>query len=181
MTGARTVTWTPVPGVLFTKPETATGVAVHVSVTVTEQAAPGGAGSTGATASAGSTGSPAAKPIAVDHYTAAISPAQDVLTIGTDAGGVTVSAATLAGLFGIRHIDYRKDNRLHRVYDWGDLPQQCRLVAFKPSADTQATYTLTVTAHLVDGTTERATYTMIITQNWTAGRIRLEAAVDARR
>lgn len=182
---SRTVTWTPAPGVLFTHPETAHNISEHVSVTVTGPAAPGGGtgdtGDTGDTGGTGGTGGTGSTLIPVDHYSSSIAPTQSVLSISADVAGVTVSAPTLAGLFPIRYIDYRKNNATHRIYDWNALPPQCRLVAFKPTTARQFTFTLTVTAHLTDGSTEQAAYSLIVTQDWTAGKIRLEAEVDARR
>ncbi|MCS4503894.1 hypothetical protein NYO91_07360 [Arhodomonas aquaeolei] len=163
---SRTVTWSPEPGELFTLPETAEDVSYAITVEVEEEDA--------------ATGEP--QVIAVENYTGTITPEQTVMDIAGSADALTVSADSLVGLFPIESIEYLLGGELGEVDDWGDLPAEAEeVIAFKPSTDTEYTFTLDVTAHLEDGTTESASYELVVQQDWTAGRDRLKAEVDARR
>lgn len=162
----RTVTWSPEPGELFTLPETAEDVSHAITVEVEEEDA--------------ATGEP--QVIAVEQYTGTVTPDQSVLAIGEGPDALTVSADSLVGLFGIDGIEYLLGGELGQADAWDELPAEAEeIVSFKPSTEVERTYTLTVTAHLEDGSQESADYDMIIQQDWTAGRDRLVEAVDARR
>jgi hypothetical protein len=120
----------------------------------------------------------------VTGYQATITPEPEVqvLDIVASASGVSVTAETLAGLFGIQFIDYREGSQVLRVLSWDDLPAGADdLVEFRPSTDQVREYTLDVTALLSDGSTALAVYTIQIFQDWTAGRDRLVSEVNARR
>ncbi|HEX5678793.1 MAG TPA: hypothetical protein VFX91_12580 [Alcanivorax sp.] len=157
---ARTVTWTPAPGELFNLPETSTNVLYSVSVSVSDDLNPG---------------------LSVTGYEANITPSQTILDLDTT-GDVTVSADSLAGLFPVEFIDYLLNGNIERVTRWDDLPAAAEdLIEYRPSSETAKTYTLNVTATLSDGSEEQAAYTMVVTQNWTTGRDRLVAEVNARR
>lgn len=158
---ARTVTWTPAPGELFRLPETATNISYGVSVSVVDDTDPG---------------------LAVTGYQATITPEQTVLDVATSGSGVTVSADTLSGLFPIQFLDYLLNGNLERVYRWDDLPAGAEdLVEYRPSSNTAVTFTLSVRATLNDSSQVSTDYTMTVTQDWTAGRDRLVAEVNARR
>lgn len=158
-----TATWTPPEGVLFAEPETATGISYQISCSVVDALDP---------------------TVTVTGYSASISPEPTVpvLTIAPSASGVSVTASTLAGLFGIQFIDYREGDQILRVLSWDDLPPGADdIVEFRPSADTVRDYALTVTAMLSDGRSVAAVYGIQIFQDWTAGRDRLVSEVNARR
>jgi len=158
--------WSPSPGILFTEQETATGLSFRITCTIEADPA-------------------AVEPApTVTGYSVALSPAPevDVLSINSDAEGVTVSSESLAGLFGIDFIDYWAGGQVVRVFSWDDLPEAAEeVVEFRPSHDKQRSYTLSVTALLSDGDSVTAAYKCVVLQNWTAGRDRLKEEVDARR
>lgn len=163
---SRTVTWTPAPGELFRLPETETNVAYAVSVAVEEDDP--------------ITGEPT--PVAVTGYQGAITPEQPVLDAADTGGELTVSADELMGLFPIEALDYLLGGVLETAGSWDALPEAAEeIIAYKPSTDSERTYTLAVTAQLEDGTEEHAEYSLVILQDWSAGRDLLKEAVDARR
>src|SRR5690625_4320160 len=162
----REATWTPNPGELFRLPETARQVAYPVSVVVEESDPAGGAGA----------------PVPVLGYQGVITPEQPVLSVTDTGEALTVSAETLAGLFPIDGIDYLLAGVLERAISWDTLPNEAEeIVAFKASTDRERAYVLAVTAQLADGSEVGAEYSLIVQQDWTAGRDRLKEATDARR
>lgn len=157
---ARTVTWTPEPGELFRLPETSTDISYSVSVSVTDDGDPD---------------------LSVTGYAATITPEQSILDVST-AGSVTVSADSLAGLFPIQFIDFLLNGVPGRVFSWEDLPAEAEdIIEFRPGSGVSVTFTMVVIATLSDASQVQATYTMTVTQDWTAGRDRLVMEVNARR
>lgn len=163
---ARVVTWSPAAPELFRLPETA-GAIEHAITAIVQETDP-------------ATGLPA--PIAVTGYHGEISPAQPLLTVTPGASALTVSAATLAGLFPFESLEYLRGGQLEQVGTWEELPADAEdLVAYRPSRATERAYTLTATATLADGSEESTAYALVIQQDWSAGRDRLKEEVDARR
>jgi|SRR5699024_5053042 len=162
------ITWTPAPGPLFTLPETAGPISYAIQAALAAPEPDGnGAGGT---------------PPSIERYSAAISPAQTLFDTSASASGVTISAASLAGLFPIARIDYLQHATLHTIDTWDALPAgPAELIAFKPSAARETVFTLTVTAHLSDASAHQAEYSLSVQQDWSAGRERLQEEVDARR
>lgn len=158
------VTWTPDPAEpLFSLPETATNINYLISATATDDL-----------------GAPL--PVSNYRYTLSPTPAAPVLTITAGANGVNVTAASLAGLFGIVFIDYLLHGTLGRVFTWDDLPAEAEeIIEFRPLSDAERQYTLTVEADVQGEGTVQAAYTLEILQDWTAGRDRLVEEVNARR
>ena len=167
-----TVTWSPLAGLLFSKPETATGINYTILCQIIALP-PDPMALT-----------PAEPVPVVESYVVSISPAppSGILTITDNAtAGVHVSAEKLSGLFGIEFIDYLQNKAITRITDWNDLPAGAEeIVEFKPSGEQSKQYTMAITATLSNKITESVTYTMIITQEWTAGRDRLRKEVNAR-
>ena len=161
--------WQPAPGVLFQLPETA--VAVRYAICCEVPAATDVL-----------TGEPLPPPT-VQGYEVAITPVPPRwLRVLAAPSGVTVAAEALAGLFPIVFIDCLRHGKIERVYDWQALPEDAdEVVAFCPSRERQREYQLTVTARLSDGEAVNAIYSLVILQDWTAGRDRLRREVDARR
>lgn len=158
---ARTVTWSPDSALLFTEPETATDIAYGVSVAVVDDEDP---------------------TLAVTGYAATISPEQTLMSVTDGAGGVTVTASSLAGLFPLEFIDYLLGGELERVTRWDDLPPEAQdIIEFRPSSQVSTDFVLSVTATLSDATQVQRDFTLRITQDWTAGKLRLQEEVDARR
>ncbi|WMC11766.1 hypothetical protein PU634_05205 [Oceanimonas pelagia] len=165
-----TVEWLPAPGLLFKAPETAGGISHRIRCVIIPTPA-------------GEDGEDPEPPPEVVGYRAIIEPAPPVpvLELAVSGQGVTLSAQTLAGLFGIDFIDYLQDGVIARVTSWGALPAQAeQVIEFRPSRLTSRSYLLQVTAELTNGEREQASYTLTITQEWTAGRDRLKEEVNAR-
>lgn len=166
------LTWTPDPGApLFVRFESDPG---PFSWTITAQVeTPGG----------GDGGGGGQLPASVERYSGTITPEQDRLTVTGGSASLTVTAETLNGLFPIVFIDYIADTgELKRVDDWEDLPRGARdVVEFRPNGERSQTYTLNAKALLSSGETVTARFNMIILHDWTPGRDRLIAEVDARR
>lgn len=167
-----TITWLPLPGPLFSKPETATGIDYIILCQIV--ALPPDPLSL----------TPVEPVPVVESYSIATSPEppSGILTIMASAAtGVHVSAEKLSGLFGIEFIDYLQNKVIARIADWNDLPAEAEeIVEFRPSSEQFKQYTMTITAELSNKTTESAGYTMTITQEWTAGRDRLRKEINAR-
>lgn len=167
-----TITWSPLAGTLFSKPETATGINYIILCQII------------ALPSDPLAITPAEPVPVVESYVASISPAppSGILTVTASiTTGVHISAEKLSGLFGIEFIDYLQHKVITRITNWSDLPAGAEeIVEFKPSSEQSKQYIMDITAMLSNKTTESATYAMIITQEWTAGRDRLRQEVDAR-
>lgn len=159
-------TWTPAPGKLFSLPETTGAISYPISCVVALAA----------------TALPTDIAPTVTAYAATISPIPtvDVLRLTPSASALTVSAKSLAGLFGFDFIDYREGDAITRIHSWGDLPDTADIVEFRPSHDASRDFTLAVTATLSDKRTVSATYTLQILQDWSAGSEKLRSAVNAR-
>ena len=163
-----TVGWLPVPGALFSLPEIATNIAYNISCQVNGMAAIVGADI-----------EPPEPPTVIGYSSDTNAP--DIIDVANDSHGITVSASSLSGLFGIVFIDYQENRNTTRVLTWDDLPSSAdEIIEFRPSGKTERAYWLKVTAHLSDGGAEAANYTMIINQDWTAGRDRLLEEMSAR-
>lgn len=166
------VLWLPMPGLLFREPETATGIAHRIECQVLPLPPAGD-----------DEADEPDPPPEVTGYRASLSPAPQVavLDITADAGGVSVAADNLAGLFGIEFIDYLRNGGIARITRWDDLPASAEeIIEFRPSRLRSRTYQLLIAAELSDGSEELASYTIIIDQNWTAGRDRLKEEMNAR-
>ncbi|NKD78158.1 hypothetical protein HEQ60_10355 [Haematospirillum sp. H1815] len=156
----RTVTWTPKPGALFTLPETSAHLSRSITCTVRD---------------------PAFRGLAVTGYHASLEPKLATLSINCTAGAVHVTADRLHGSFDGMRLTYRQGNALIQAHSWDDLPASgIDLVTFHPSRTRRYDGRLVVTASLSDGTTEQATYTLCIFQDWTAGSLRLREEIHAR-
>lgn len=156
----RTITWTPKPGVLFTLPETSVNLSWSITCTVRD---------------------PAFHDLAATGYRASLDPKLATLSIDDTAEAVHVTAERLQGSFDDMCLTYRQGNTLLQAYSWDDLPASgIDLVAFHPSQTKRYEGRLVVTAFLSDGTTEQATYTLCIFQDWTAGSLRLREEIHAR-
>ncbi len=159
-------TWTPAPGKLFSLPETSGAINYQISCAIALAA----------------TALPTDIVPTVTAYSATLAPLPtvDVLRITPSATALTVSAQSLAGLFGFDFIDYRDGDAIVRIYSWDDLPDAADIVEFRPSHDTSRDFTLSVTATLSDKRTVSATYTLQILQEWSAGAEKLRSEVNAR-
>lgn len=159
-------TWTPAPGKLFSLPETTAAISYPISCVVALAA----------------TALPTDIAPTVTAYAATISPvpAVDVLQLTPSASALTVSAKSLAGLFGFDFIDYREGDAITRIHSWDDLPDTADIVEFRPSRDASRDFTLRVTATLSDKRTVSATYSLQVLQEWSAGAEKLRSAVNAR-
>ena len=161
-----TATWSPLPEVLFSLPETSGPVSTAISVQV-EGVDP-------------LTGAPA--PIAVTGYEGSITPEQGVLIVEGGPSELTIRSPSLAGLFPIEFIDYLQDGQIVRAPDWESLPESAEeLVDFRPSREQTRAFRLDVIANLADGTQAYTSYLIEMHQDWTAGKERLRSEVDARR
>lgn len=163
-----TATWSPTEGgQLFSLPETSGPIEYQFLAT--------------ATAVDPITGEPA--PVPVTDYDYELSPPDTVgiLSISASSSGVTLQADTLGGLFPIQFIEYLMNGELYRVFHWDDLPESAEeVITFRPSTETEKSFTLTVTAS-ADGEPIEQSWTLVITQDWTAGKERLQEEVNARR
>lgn len=165
------VVWTPDPGTpLFVLFETASGPfvwTIQAQIETPEDGAIGGG----------------MLNVSVLRYSGSIKPNQDLLTIIGGDDALTVTAETLIGLFPIVFIDYLTDDGdLKRIDDWDALPNEAReVVEFRPSDLRKYIFTLTAQAELSNGSIETADYSLIVLHDWTPGRDRLVAEVDARR
>lgn len=159
-------TWTPAPGKLFSLPETSGAINYQISCAIALAA----------------TALPTDIVPTVTAYSATLAPLPtvDVLRITPSATALTVSAQSLAGLFGFDFIDYREGDAITRIHSWGDLPDTADIVEFRPSHDASRDFTLAVTATLSDKRTVSATYTLQILQDWSAGAEKLRSEVNAR-
>lgn len=163
--------WTPDPGApLFTQFESAPGPFTWTVKAEVEAPDDGEAAE-------------AAASVTILSYSGSIKPKQDLMMVAGGDDALTVTAETLNGLFPIVFISYIAGNGdLKRADDWEALPRGARdLVEFRPNAERQKTFTLTARAKLSNGTTATAEYDMIILHDWTPGRDRLVAEVNARR
>lgn len=160
--------WLPEPGELFRLPETATGLDMTVRCEVPE-------------ATDAQTGEPVPPPVVLGYTATVLPPPPPVLVISALPSGVSVRADTLAGLFPILFIDCLRQGRLERVPHWDSLPADAdEIIEYRPSRERQREYRLTVTARLSDGQSVNAVYSLVILQDWTAGRDRLRREIDAR-
>lgn len=163
-----TVTWQPVNGgELFNQPETGGSVSFTISgeAEVVDPV----------------TGEPGTEPVTDYGYSLSPSDPAGILSITADSQGVTLEASSLVGLFPLQYIDYLLDGELQRVSAWDDLPEAAEdIIAFRPSDSQAKTFTLTVTGE-VDGESVSEDFTFTITQDWTAGKERLQEEIDARR
>lgn len=161
------VEWLPVPGVLFSRPETSGSVQFHISCLIIEGEPP--------------VGGPVEPVPTITGYAATINKQQSIISLTISAGGVLVSADTLSGLFGIEFVDYQQNRVVTRIYEWKDLPDDAdEIVEFRPSSEQSRQYQLTVTADLSNGEQVSASYAMIVSQDWTAGRDRLLREMNVR-
>lgn len=162
------VLWLPPPGVLFKEPETAKGLSVGVSCELTglESAL---------------TGEIVPPPSVLSYECSATPELPNQLQIATSKAGVLVSSQDLSGLFPIVYIDCLREGNIERVYSWDELPVSAEeIIDYHPSRELQKEYTLTVRAYLSDGETVNAVYSLIILQDWTAGRDRLRSEMNVR-
>jgi hypothetical protein len=164
--------WTPDPSVpLFRLPESATGPFSWSITAQVEVSEPAGAGGVGTAA------------VTIEAYSGAVRPGLGNLSISGGKDRLLVTAKTLSGLFPIVFIDYVAENdELERIYSWENLPHNARdLVEFRPDDQRLKTFTLTARAKLSSGDVEKAEYSLVVMHDWTSGRDRLIAEVDARR
>lgn len=121
------------------------------------------------------------KNLTVTGYTARLEPEIARPSIKIIADAVHVVADSLSGLFRAESLVYRQGNQLVQAQNWDDLPASgIDLVEFRASREIRCDASLLLTAHLSDGTMEKAAYTFSIFQDWTAGNIRLREEVHAR-
>lgn len=155
------VTWSPVPGELFELAETDVDVEHTISATV---------------------GTDAYDLLpSITGYAATITPAQVVVQVSTSLAGITVSADALAGIIPIQFVDYLLDRVPGQATRWNDLPEEAEeVVGFQPSLDASRTWTVNATVTLSDSSEHHASYTFTVKNDWTAGRDRLIAEVQAR-
>lgn len=163
-----TATWSPTDGgQLFSLPETSGPIEYQFSAE--------------ATAVDPITGMPAPVPVSDYDYELTPSDTTGVFTFTVSSSGVTLQADTLSGLFPIQFIEYLLNGELYRVFHWDDLPESAEeVITFRPSTETEKSFTLTVTAS-ADGEPIEQSWTLVLTQDWTAGKNRLQEEVDARR
>lgn len=163
-----TATWSPTDGgQLFSLPEISGPIDYQFSSTATEIDP--------------ITGMPA--PVPVTDYDYELSPPDPagILSISASSNGVALHADTLIGLFSIQFVEYLLNGELYRVFDWNDVPDLAEeIIIFRPSTEIERSFTLTVTAS-ADGEPIAQTWTLVITQDWTAGKVRLQEEVNARR
>lgn len=153
------------------------------TITATVQAL-GGGGDAGS-GSDGSTGSGATEPPpTVTKYTAQCTPETPAgLTIEAGAEGVTVSAPNgCPTAFPFLDLEYQIDRVEHHCTSFEELPEEAdEVISFIPDSSTQKDWGIVVTAHLSDGATDTATFTLRLLQNYDSGRNLLVEAVNARR
>lgn len=160
--------WLPLPGVLFQGPETTQDLDVTVSCKLIglEDALTGGI----------------AAPPSVLSYQCSVSPvAPSQLDVSASATGVRVLGEDLSGLFSLVYIDCLRLGHIERFFSWDELPSDAEeIIDYRPSQEPKQEYQLTVYAYLSDGEVVNAVYSLIIHQDWTAGRDRLRGEVNAR-
>lgn len=168
------VEWSPSEGgLLFVAPETGGLSPITLSATAEESAAASGADGE----------EPAPTPVAVTGYAYQVAPPvpPSVLSIVAGAAGVTLSSPSLAGLFPIEHIDVLLGGQRLRVSDWDEIPAGAEdIISFRPGTSPGTTFALSVTA-VAGGQPIAQTWSFTITRDWTAGKLRLQEEVNARR
>lgn len=160
--------WLPSPGLLFKGPETTQGFSAKISCELMglEDALTG----------------EIAVPPSVLKYECLASPALPAqFNVAASVAGVSVSSRDLSGLFPIVYIDCLRAGRVERIYSWDGLPGDAEeVIDYHPSLESVKEYTLTVHAYLSDGEALNADYTLVILQDWTAGRERLRSEINVR-
>lgn len=99
---------------------------------------------------------------------------------------ITLTAANLAGLYEIIHIQYLLNGVVETCYDWNDIPNESdQIISYRKDPTSPRIFTLEITAEGTDETltleTETVSYELIITANYTGGKLALLAAIDKRR
>ena len=145
-----------------------------------EVQAPAG-GEEGGDSGGGGTTTP---PATITGFDASVNPnTLTDLIVQTSASGVTVSAPNgLSDAFPLVDLEYQIKRIEYHVKKWEDLPEEAdEMINYQPDPSNQKDWTSQVTAHLSDGTSETANFTLRLLQNYDPGKISLKEAVDARR
>lgn len=132
----------------------------------------------------GSGGAGTAPLVTITGFSATVSP--DTLTnliVNASNTGVTFSAPEgLSEAFPLVDLEYQINRVEYHVKKWEDLPQEAdEMINYEPDPSNQKDWTVKVTAHLSDGTSETANFTLRLLQNYDPGKVALKEAVDARR
>ena len=143
---------------------------------------------TGTVASSGAgesgSGGSAEPPATITGFDASVSPnTLSKLGITTSSTGVTFSAPEgLSDAFPLIDLEYQIKRVEYHVKKWEDLPEEAdEMINYEPDPSNQKDWTVTVTAHLSDGTSATANFTLRLLQNYDPGKVALKEAVDARR
>lgn len=147
--------------------------------TITGRVADAGGGDGDGSGGAGTT-----PPLTITGFSASVSPnTLTNLVVSDSSSGVTLSAPDgLSDAFPLVDLEYQINRVEFHVKKWEDLPEEAdEMINYEPDPSNQKDWTVTVTAHLSDGTSETANFTLRLLQNYDPGKVALKEAVDARR
>lgn len=107
----------------------------------------------------------------------------DDIFITTSVNGVSISAPNaLPRAFPTEDIQYEINTVQYHVKSFVDLPNDYEnVIAYKPCTTNTKEWTLHIVATFVGNTTQTANYIIKIYTDYTPGRDKLKAAIDARR
>lgn len=170
------VVWTPDPA---TVPWFSIYAHETWTQTITGRVADAGGGDGDGSGGAGTT-----PPLTITGFSASVSPnTLTNLVVSDSSSGVTLSAPDgLSDAFPLVDLEYQINRVEFHVKKWEDLPEEAdEMINYEPDPSNQKDWTVTVTAHLSDGTSETANFTLRLLQNYDPGKVALKEAVDARR
>ena len=132
----------------------------------------------------GSGGGTPVPPATIMGYSVVVEPdTLEKLVVEADETGVTVSAPEgLEEAFPMVDLEYQIDREEFHIKTWDALPAEAdEVIAYHPDPSGQKDWTIRVTVHLSDDTSETGDFVLRLLQNFDPGKEALKEAVDARR